>query len=173
MAYANTFGDVSVKADVGSGNANVAGLHVYQGGLNVGYKGFTVGGSILKRDIDGNKGASYTALGDGTKATGAFLAEAAHVGTSWDAGASYVTGPYGVSLTYFYGESANAGTASTASTSYKMDKDSAWTLAGAYDLGPGVKLTESLFYVDYKSSTGLTSDKNNGWAAITGIGVTF
>jgi len=171
LAYTNTFGDVSVKADVGSGNANVADLHVYQGGLNVGYKGFTVGGSYLKREIGSDKNAASTLLGNGTTvATGAYLAEAAHVGQSWDAGVSYVTGPYGVSLTYFHGTSANAG-GSTTATSTSTDKDYAWTLAGAYDLGPGVKLTESLFIVDYKGSS--SANNNHGFAAITGVGVTF
>lgn len=171
LAYADTFGDVSVKADVGAGNANVANLKVYQGGLNVGYKGFTVGGSFLQRDIDTNKDGSNNGTGS-LGATGAYIAEAAHVGISWDAGVSYVTGPYGVSLTYFHGTSANAG-GSTTATNYTYDKDYAWTLAGAYDLGPGVKLTESVFYVDYKSGQNTAADENHGWGAVTGIGVNF
>lgn len=172
VGYTGTFGDVSVKADLGSGNANVGNLHVYQGGLNVSYKGFTVGGSYLKRDIDADINTANTKLGNGTLISGYGLAGAAHVGDSWDAGASYVTGPYGVSLTYFQGESLN-GTQSLAANSKKYDKDYVWTLAGAYDLGPGVKLTESVFYVDYKNASGLEADKNNGWGAVTGVNIAF
>jgi len=174
LAYANTFGDVSVKADVGSGNANVANLHVYQGGLNVSYKGFTLGGSVLKRDIDSAKDGHYTNEGgSNTVVTGAYAAQVAEVGTLWDAGLSYVTGPYGVSLTYFHGEAAHATGGLTSASSYSYDTDHALTLAGAYDLGPGVKLTESIFVVDYSGATGLAADKNSGWGAVTGIGVTF
>jgi len=91
----------------------------------------------------------------------------------WDAGLSYVTGPYGVSLTYFHGEAAHATGGLTSASSYSYDTDHALTLAGAYDLGPGVKLTESIFVVDYSGATGLAADKNSGWGAVTGIGVTF
>ncbi|HVI52789.1 MAG TPA: porin [Candidatus Sulfotelmatobacter sp.] len=169
FAYNNTFGDVTVKADVGAGNANVANLRVYQGGLNVGYKGFTVGGSYLKRDIDTNKDGSVSGTG-GLGATGAYLAEAAHVGTSWDAGVSYVTGPYGVSLSYFHGTSANAG-GYTGSSTYSYDKTSVWALGGAYDLGPGVKLTESIFTANYDGSSEATT--TSGWGAVTGVIVNF
>lgn len=158
LAYANTFGDVSVKADAGSGNANIDSLHVYQGGLNVGYKGFTVGGSILKRDV--RTGTGHNGLGGENWQIAAIAKE----GVSWDAGASYVNGPYGVSLSYFHG------TAQGNLAAGEYDRDGAWDLGGSYDLGPGVKLTESLLYVNYNSAV---APKNNGYGAITGINVTF
>jgi len=171
VAYANTFGDVSVKADAGSGNAAAANLHVYQGGLNVSYKGFTLGGSALKRDADTDISSKTNGIG-GLGLTGYQVGQAAELGTLYDAGLSYATGPYAVSLTWFHGEALNASVSSSYNEK-KYDTDHALTLAGAYDLGPGVKLTESIFTVDYKSADNSQADKNNGWAAITGIGVTF
>ncbi len=165
LSYNNTFDGVGVKADVGSGKAAIAGMTAYQGGLNVSYKGFTVGGSALKRMVgEADKG----------------LAAAARAGLSWDGGVSYVTGPYGVSLTYFVGQAAtgvvnNGGTATvdTGTNNGVYDRDSVWALSGAYDLGPGVKLTESLIAVKYSTNDGIAADQNKGFAAITGIGVKF
>jgi len=91
VSYAHAFGDLSVKADIGSGNANVAGLNVYQGGLNLTYKGFTLGGSILDRDTK-NGTTTFTSVPVVSTAV-VNKAIAAGKGTSWDAGLSYVTGP--------------------------------------------------------------------------------
>lgn len=173
VAYANTFGDVSVKADLGSGNGNVAGLHVYQGGLNVSYKGFTVGGSYLKRDLDADYGRNTSSNVSGTVLTGAQLANAAKVGNLWDAGISYVTGPYGVSFNYFHGTAANT---NGGTKGYTDDRDHIYTLSGSYDLGPGVTLSESLFSFGYNSGVGGsvgTANSNTGWGAVTGLNVNF
>ena len=171
LAYNNTCGDVTIKADAGSGNANVAGLHVYQGGLNVGYKGFTVGGSYLKRDIDGSTSGNVSTGTAGL--TGAQVAAAAKVGNLWDAGISYVTGPYGVSFNYFHGTAANT---NGSTKGYTDDRDHIYTLSGSYEMGPGVTLSESLFSFGYNSgvggSTG-TANSNTGWGAVTGLNVAF
>lgn len=159
LSYTNNFGGVSVKADAGSGVANVAGLNVYQGGLQVGYAGFTVGGSYLKRDVD-NKPANAGNID---------YRVAGKQGQSWDVGVSYATGPYAVSVSYFHGAAANTGN--------YTDSDSVVSLGGAYDLGPGVQLTGSVSYVDYQSGSSNqathSNDSNYGVAAITGLSVKF
>jgi len=175
LAYAAEFGDVSVKADVGSGTANVAGLVVYQGGLNVSYKGFTVGASVLDRDSH-NSGVDRQLL-SGTALLDTY---AVRKGVSWDAGVSYTTGPYSASVTYFQGEAQQyKDTSSLGSSATGYDRDSVWTLAGAYEMGPGVTATASVFYVDYTSAQTNTNqlankaNVNNGVGAVTGLTVKF
>jgi len=172
LAYAKDFGKIGVKADVGSGKANVAGLTVYQGGTQIAYaltpsQTITVGGSGLQRQVNSSSIVS-TPLG---AINGAI---AAGKGLSWDAGASFTTGPYGVSLTYFSGEALNglAGSVSPG-TQTGYDKDQAVTLAGAYTMGPGIQLTESVFHVNYDAAFSNTANENAGWGAVTGVALKF
>jgi len=105
--------------------------------------------------------------------TGAQVAAAAKVGNLWDAGISYVTGPYGVSFNYFHGTAANT---NGSTKGYTDDRDHIYTLSGSYEMGPGVTLSESLFSFGYNSgvggSTG-TANSNTGWGAVTGLNVAF
>ncbi|HLN22346.1 MAG TPA: porin, partial [Patescibacteria group bacterium] len=125
-----------------------------QGGLNVGYAGFTVGGSYINRIIADDSLAIKTAGGQGA---------------SWDAGVSYITGPYGVSVTYFAGAAANANHFNKVG----MDRDSTVTLAGSYDLGPGVAVKTSVFNTNWTSASGTLANKNDGVGVVSGITVAF
>jgi len=154
LAYNSEIAGVTVKADLGGGNANVAGLQVIQGGLNLGYAGFTVGGSYINRIIRDDSLAIKSAGGQGA---------------SWDLGVSYVTGPYGVSLTYFAGAAANANHFGQVG----MDRDNTLTLAGSYDLGPGVAAKASVFNTNWTSASGTLANKNDGIGVVTGITVAF
>jgi len=87
--YVNSFGDFNIAA---SGVYNTGSLDGHNGndpevwavGLNVGYAGFTVGGSCS----DFNKAAGNM--------------------ETWDAGVSYATGPWGFSFTYLHADKADS-----------------------------------------------------------------
>jgi len=186
LAYANKFGDVGVKVDAGVGQASIANLRVYQGGTQVSYAGFTLGGSIFVRDVptsgtlDGVYSDAAAATVGGVGTTANHLAQVgAYAGQSWDAGVSYATGPYGVSVGYFHDASKSAvllnGTG-------KADTTSVWELGGSYLLGPGVALKASVSKVAYDGDTltaatvnGQTNYKNHndGVLAVTGVRVDF
>jgi predicted porin len=87
--YVNSFGDfdIAVSGRWGIASASAAGANdpeVYGFGLNLGFAGVTIGGSFGEQN--------------GT---------AASDGTSFDAGISYETGPWGFTFTYFHGENSN------------------------------------------------------------------
>ncbi len=117
---------------------------VFGVGINLGYAGFTVGGSYSQQEEGG-----------------------ANEGQSWDLGASYSTGPWGVSLTYFNGE-AEGGAAS--------GDEELQTIEGAvsYALGPGIKVVGSVGYNDFDDDdTGAADDSNDGYWIVTGIKLSF
>ncbi|MEM1344065.1 MAG: porin [Pseudomonadota bacterium] len=87
--YTNSFGGVDIAAGAGYSTASIDGPgfenpQAYAFGLNIGFAGFTVGGSYGEgKDaggIDGNDGMTF------------------------DVGVSYETGPWGVSFTYLNSE---------------------------------------------------------------------
>jgi len=170
LTYAHSFDQVSVKADVGSGQANIGGLTVYQGGLQVAYAGFTLGGSYLQRDVH-NSSAIYK--------------DALAQGYAWDAGLSYATGPYSVALNYFAERSAKGngvnsyaqtnGTAGvvTTSTAYANDSDHMLALEGAYAMGPGVSVNLTAFTVKYNDAYNNAAEQNQGYGLVSGVAVKF
>jgi len=187
LAYANKFGDVGVKADAGVGQANIANLRVYQGGTQVSYAGFTFGGSILNRQVPsgGNTAALKNYTVDGTQVAGTtylgntIAKTAAYAGQSWDAGVSYATGPYSVSVGYFHD---NSDSSSLLNGTGKADSTDVWELGVAYILGPGVTLKGSLGDVQYKGDVVNTTavngqtnykDNNKGVLAVTAVKVDF
>lgn len=170
LAYANTFGDVSVKADAGFGQANIANLRVYQGGLNVGYAGFTLGGSIFNRHVSDD--ATVNGFG-GSVAQGL-----AYAGQSWDLGLSYKIGAYAVSLGYFHDTTKDGLEAVNGATNAyggAADSTQVWSLGGAYTAGPGVTFRSGLEYISYKDGNGLgdPTHKNQGVAFVNGVKIDF
>ncbi|WP_147165062.1 porin, partial [Pararhodospirillum oryzae] len=75
----------------------------------------------------------------------------------WEAGASYTTGPYAVSFTYAESDALDDG------TSYK--------LAGAYEMGPGVKVVGNVFYANIDEDS--TGNYRSGMGAVTGLVLSF
>jgi predicted porin len=101
-------------------------------GINVGFSGFTVGGSYG----EDNNGVS-----------------ANRDSTGWDVGASYSTGPWGISLGYFHSETEVAA----------GDDERDLVEAGvSYALGPGITIVGSLQYFDEDNTSVPDTD---GWAA--------
>lgn len=152
LAYKGDIGAVSVSADIGWLTADPANTvdshHEYSAGLNVGYAGFIVGGAYRKVDREAPNAAPDLNA------------------RIWEAGVSYETGPYGVSLNYVQGSQdvANA----------QADKVTYFELAGEYKMGPGVSLVGGLSHVKFdQEGSASTGEDNDGWVAATGLSLTF
>lgn len=181
FAYSNSFGDVKISADAGAGQANIANLTVYQGGLKVSYAGFTLGGSIFNRHVEDDahvvlgsvpSAGPLNGLAAGTVLNNSLTKTAAYAGQSWDAGLSYTTGPYAVSLGYFHDSSKSDAALNGTGAA---DSTGVWSLAGAYTAGPGVAFRAGLTRVEYSGENKVSNSatQGSGWAAVTGVKVDF
>ena len=150
--YVNSFGgfDVAVSGRYGIGdwtgvNAATAGdPEVYAFGLNLGYAGFTVGGSYAKSDDSGSL---------------------AQDGRFFDAGISYKTGPWGVSFTYSNGENEVSQNGPDSELEQYMG-------AVTYKLGPGVAVGAFAAYGDLDAPGGAAGDVD-GFVIGTGFKLSF
>ncbi len=88
-------------------------------------------------------------------------------GVVWDAGLSYSTGPYAISLGAINGEFEGL----VANTN--DDETTTIMLSGKYTLGPGVDWKTSLFTTDYDDETNAAANNNDGWGLVTGLHLTF
>ncbi len=123
--YVNSFGDIDVAVSGRWGTANGEGATtddptIWSAGLNLGYAGFTIGGSYAEQ-------------------SGAGLVN----GESWDAGVSYETGPWGFSFTYFHGENVDNENPGT------DEENDQYLLGAAYTVAKGVKLNGYLGYMEF------------------------
>ena len=163
--YVNSFGafDVAISGRYGMANDDrnsVAGTdigdnpEVFGGGLNLGYGGFTIGGSWAEQNDAG-----------------------ALDGTAWDAGVSYETGPWGVSFTYFHGENVdNENVFNPLGNDEEVDQ---YLLGVSYDLAKGVALNGFGAYVNFDEDCGdagcgagafnAGGDDVDGWVVGTGL----
>ncbi len=115
-------------------------------GANVSVGGFSVGGSYAN------------------EFEGKFVSGRSEEGQAYDAGVSYSTGPWGVSVTYFHGE-----WEATTSTSGDDETDS---IVGAvsYALGPGITASGSVLYGKFEDEGGAEGKATMG---IVGLSVSF
>ncbi|MEW5727070.1 MAG: porin [Pseudomonadota bacterium] len=166
--YANTFGAVDFKLSAGwaTYDANGGGatatptgdstVNEYALGTQIGYAGFTLGGSY--RDRDGYK-QTTTALQETMDAK------------AWDAGIQYASGPYAVSFFYLHTEEPGSVTVAGEDTS------DIYQVSGKYALGPGVDVLATVGYAKYDDETQKTTATENvhnkGWAVMTGMALTF
>lgn len=152
--YVNSFGDIDVAVGAGYGiafgDAN-DNPQVWNAGLNLGFGGFTIGGSFAEQNNFGVQD-----------------------GVAWDAGLSYETGPWGFSFTYFKGESVD-----DENVALGADEEMQAFLVGAnYSLAKGVDLGVFGAYVDFDEelSDGAAATGGNdvdGFIIGTGISVSF
>jgi outer membrane protein OmpU len=137
----------------------------YQGGLLISSGGFTVGGAIADREIDGDKLPTALAAYN--------LKTALAQGLTWDVGASYQTGPWGVAVSYFTSKADNNNLTQTASG---QETDNYYGISFQYILGPGITLALENAYVDYQIDPGpgsTTNGKNNGVFSVLSTTVNF
>ena len=122
-------------------------------GANFSYAGFTVGGSYAK-EPDGKVSLGKTPLATTTTTTG----------QAWDVGVSYSTGPWGIGVTYFHGETEGSVT--------DPDDDEMQAISGgiSYALGPGINLRAGIMWVDWENEAGL---EQTGIAGAAGLNFSF
>ena len=136
--FVDSFGDVDVAVAGGYRRAESpdgSGLEdpeMYSAGLNLGYAGFTIGGSFLLEDSD--------------RATDGWGA---------DAGISYSTGPWGASVTGFHSEV--EGTAASGE-----DDMNAIVGAVSYAVGPGIKASLSVLWAEWDGEGTVDADGIGG-----------
>ena len=117
----------------------------WQVGANVGFAGFTVGGSYGYEDVEG-RGAGI----DNT--------------VFWDVGVQYGTGPWNVSLTY-------ADSKAEFVSSSADDKRKKFELGASYKLSPGITVVGSGQY--QKEETAGSSTDIKGWGVALGTKLSF
>jgi hypothetical protein len=117
---------------------------VFGTGVNLGFAGFTVGGSYgLQEDAGADEGQSF------------------------DLGVSYGTGPWGVSLTYFNGEADGAAGGGD-------EELQTVEAAASYALGPGIKVVGSVGWNDFSDDeSGADDASNDGFWIVSGIKLSF
>lgn len=154
--YVQTFGDFNVAASArwGIGQDNTAGYTndnptVLGFGLNLGYGGFTIGGSWVESN-ETNNGVDD--------------------GVAYDVGVAYATGPWTFSMTYFRGE--NGEPAGGTCAAGCVDEQDTFGVAANYQLAKGVRLNVFGSYVDFDSGFGPANDVD-GWILGTGVGLSF
>lgn len=119
-------------------------------GATAGFGGFSIGGAYA-----GNEGTT-----DGDEETG------------YQLGAAYATGPWGVSLNYFHGESDAINTGGVITNDGEHDS---FTLNGKYALGPGVTTAATLGYSEYTTDNTASGTNNSvdGTYFVVGMKVSF
>lgn len=121
----------------------------WSGGLKVGFGGFTIGGAYA--------GSEGTVKADDNE--------------GYTVGASYASGPWGVSVNYFHGE--RDGETVAGVQDGQADHDTI-TLNGKYTLGPGVTAAGTLGYTEYTTDdTGEVNDEADGTYFVVGIKLSF
>ncbi|MBY0430451.1 MAG: porin, partial [Rhodospirillales bacterium] len=169
VQYKNTFGGVGFAASAGYMSTDLQALkdnmREWNVGTDISYAGFNVGGSY--RGVRTNYSAADRAL------TGASAISSPN-GRLWEVGAGYTTGPFAVSLQYV--DSRADGLINGTTGSAGKDKARIWSLNGAYNMGPGIKLVGAVANVKWRDEAGAGTNsigENKGWAGITGFEVTF
>jgi len=150
ISFETTMGTTSVQADVAAENRS-NNTKAYRAGLKVGAGGFTVGGSVLKRnDEDDGRDDTSAALDLHT----------------YDLGVSYAMGAYTFGIAKAYGERrTGAGI---------QDKESKWSAGMSYAIDTGVTGTLTYIKADYDDGdTGGAGNDNTGHALIGQIKVAF
>ena len=122
----------------------------YSLGFNLGYAGFTVGGSYAH--TEGNAGG-------GTDTGTSFD------GQGYDVGVSYAWGDSAVSLSYLHGEV--EGLVGVDGD----DENDTVMLSGSYGIGPGIDVIGSVFATEYDGDAADSS--NEGWGIVTGLVLSF
>lgn len=147
--YNNTFGGITVKASGGyywgqavgnTGGSNYKDLSAWQAGAQIGYAGFSVGGS-------------YTDFGkSGLNNRPGFFTESTR---SWTVGAQYTAGPIVVGANYKNGKDAG-------SLALNGERElQVYEIGVGYTVAPGLTLQAQYDYFDLDAETAALSDKGN------------
>ena len=185
--------DITAIDPTGMGSTNGAAVKTFtinrpdpqqvSGGINIGFAGLTIGGSIAA-ELDGvvnptmgtftnatHNGLAGANLPSGFPAgifsntPGGFTSGATSTeGWSWDAGVSYGTGPWTFGVAYIYGEVEGSVT--------NGDEDTLDAVSGGveYAVGPGITASLTGMYGNWQEEGG---GDNSGYLGIAGISFGF
>jgi len=168
LFYKGDFGDAKVAADVGYVLEQAGGARGVDVGVSVGFKGFTVGGALENRGIEGSSTAAKK-VGD-------------TVGNTWDVGIGYETGPWGITIGYMdasaYGGNGLAGGSMTGGggAANFLNGDIKWRevpVTAKYNLGPGITLNTEIGYAKWTTPDSHAADQIDGIYALLGTTVSF
>jgi hypothetical protein len=153
--YVQTLGEVEValaagylRADKPDGSTGIDDAEGYSVGGNIGYAGFTFGASYADTKGNGSAGTDPAVSFDGR---------------GYDVGVAYAFDAFQVSLSYYNGKVADSAAAGDSKHETVM-------VSGSYEVGPGVSLLASVFRSRFQADSGTDND---GWAAVTGITLSF
>jgi len=153
--YVQTLGELDValafgymQAEKPDGATGIDTARGYSVGGNIGYAGFTFGASYADTQGNGEGGTDSAVSFDGR---------------GYDVGVAYAFDAYQVSLSYYNGKAADSAAAGDSKHETVM-------LSGNYEVGPGVNVLASIFRSKFEADTGTD---NTGWAAITGLTISF
>jgi predicted porin len=151
--YVNSFGDFDIAVSGRWGiadNDTSADPQVWSAGLNLGFSGFTVGGSYAEQT-----GASSVRMN----------------GEVWDVGVSYETGPWGLSVTFQHGENVD-----DENPGFGKELDQ-FLLGASYRLAEGVALNAFGGYVEFDEDVsvggGGSGDDIDAWVIGTAVKINF
>lgn len=163
VLYKGEFSGVGIAADAGwatadldkRGQFTIDSYNTYQLGAAVTYAGFAFGGNVVWLDYD----AGTQDLTDVT----------------WSVGASYKTGPYGVSLTYIDGYGDNGVRNAARGLDYEDDRAQVIELTGLYNMGPGVDLNAMIGYAAFSDGNAQVAgaNANEGVIVLSGMTLAF
>lgn len=154
--YTNSFGGIDIAA---SGRYGIAfgdaanNPQIWSAGLNIGFAGFTLGGSFAEQNNAGTDD-----------------------GTAFDVGVSYETGPWSFSFTYFRGENVDdePGQVGVLGADETLQQ---FVVGANYALAKGVDLNAFGAYLDFDEDVGdfggVSDDDIDGFVIGTAIAVSF
>jgi outer membrane protein OmpU len=155
LNYVNSFSGFDVAASGGyyfataPDSTALDDFSAFSLGLNVGFGGFTLGGS-------------YANITDGV-VSGTTTTE----GQGYDVGLSYETGALGFSVTYFHGETDGDMTIAG------DDEHDTFQGSASYALGAGVRVIGSVGYTEFDGEAAGDADNNDGLWVTTGLALSF
>lgn len=146
--FSDSFNGVDVGLAIGyergqqADSSTLSDPQIFKVGASLGVSGFSIAGSYGNYDSNGSDD-----------------------GEAYDIGASYSTGPWGVSLTYFHGEEEGDAAVS--------NDDEVDSIVGAvsYALGPGITTSFSLIHSEWQEESGVIESKST--MGIIGLSIGF
>ena len=144
--YVNSFGDFNVAVSGRWGTANDhsgADATIWSSGLNLGFGGFTVGGSYAEQNHNSHRRRN---------------------GFAWDLGASYTTGPWGVSFTYMHGNNQD-------NDGLGDEEVDQFLIGLSYDLAKGVNIGAYGLFLDFDEDD--NTNNVDGFVIGTGVKIKF
>jgi len=161
LFYKGDVGDAKLNADFGYVFEDAGSVGSLDGGVSVTYKGFTLGGAIGNRKVVG-KSSQLLEVMD-------------WVGTNYEFGVGYDTGPWGVTVGYMHNAALATGS-TTATGLHAIAGDVTWYMVPVtvkYNLGPGITLNLEAGYMKWNVPDGTASDQIDGMYSLLGTTVSF